>query len=110
MRMRERHEGRLLPIGSTDLSDVEKGKKRPYEMNRTRSTHSMITTVDETSNMTGNCVGRSSPKIRKRPPLMKRQTVDDGSFALAMRQGRAGVSGRSARAASASSVSGKRCG
>ncbi|KAK0411630.1 hypothetical protein QR680_005757 [Steinernema hermaphroditum] len=90
MRMRERHEGRLLPIGGTELGDVERGRKRPpFEMNRTRSTHSMITTVDETTSLTGNCVGRVSPKIRKRPPLMKRQTVDDG-FSLAMRSGPSG--------------------
>uniref|UniRef100_A0A0N4VSC8 Cyclic nucleotide-binding domain-containing protein n=1 Tax=Haemonchus placei TaxID=6290 RepID=A0A0N4VSC8_HAEPC len=80
-RMRERHGPRIFP--SPMFADIEKGmKKHPTttEMNRVSSVHSM---VDETSNLLSSSYPSRSPRNgqkNKRPPLLKRQTVDEDAF------------------------------
>ncbi|KAK5971753.1 Cyclic nucleotide-binding domain-containing protein, partial [Trichostrongylus colubriformis] len=78
-RMRERHGPRIFP--SPLFADIEKGMKRHNpEMNRIASVHSM---VDETSNMLSSSYPSRSPRNgnkNKRPPLLKRQTVDEDAL------------------------------
>ncbi|CAB3397957.1 unnamed protein product [Caenorhabditis bovis] len=70
-RMRERHGLRIFP--SPMFADIEKGLKKSSEISRISSLHSML---DETN---GN--GSKSPRCKqKRPPLLKRQTVDEDAF------------------------------
>ncbi|KAK6053338.1 cyclic nucleotide-binding domain protein [Cooperia oncophora] len=78
-RMRERHGPRIFP--SPMFADIEKGMKKQHnEINRISSVHSM---VDETSNLLSSSYPARSPRNgqkNKRPPLVKRQTVDEDAF------------------------------
>nr|AAD28468.1 EAG K+ channel EGL-2 [Caenorhabditis elegans] len=73
-RMRERHGPRIFP--SPMFADIEKGLKKSTEISRISSLHSMI---DETGGGGSSYV--KSPRSKpKRPPLMKRQTVDEDAL------------------------------
>ncbi|CAI4222992.1 unnamed protein product [Auanema sp. JU1783] len=80
-RMRERHGPRIFP--SPMFADIEKGlRKNTDSMQRMPSLHSM---VDETTGGLSASYPSRSPRIGaksagKRPPLLKRQTVDEDAL------------------------------
>ncbi|GMS80307.1 hypothetical protein PENTCL1PPCAC_2482 [Pristionchus entomophagus] len=77
-RMRERHGPRIFP--SSMFADIEKGlSRRQTDMNRISSVHSIN---EESSALLGSKSPRSASGLggRKRPPLQKRQTVDEDAL------------------------------
>ncbi|PAV61498.1 hypothetical protein WR25_11331 isoform B [Diploscapter pachys] len=74
-RMRERHGPRIFP--SPMFADIEKGLRRaPTDVSRVSSVHSML---DETNGLSSSLT--KSPRTKqKRPPLLKRQTVDEDAL------------------------------
>ncbi|GMR59024.1 hypothetical protein PMAYCL1PPCAC_29219 [Pristionchus mayeri] len=77
-RMRERHGPRIYP--SSMFADIEKGlTRRQTDMNRISSVHSIN---EESSALLGSKSPRSASGLggRKRPPLQKRQTVDEDAL------------------------------
>ncbi|CAI5453392.1 unnamed protein product [Caenorhabditis angaria] len=74
-RMRERHGPRIFP--SPMFADIEKGLKKSSDINRISSLHSM---VDETNGGGTTSFVKSPRAKQKRPPLMKRQTVDEDAL------------------------------
>ncbi|KAF8386411.1 egl-2 [Pristionchus pacificus] len=77
-RMRERHGPRIFP--SNMFADIEKGlTRRQTDMNRISSVHSIN---EESSALLGSKSPRSASGLggRKRPPLQKRQTVDEDAL------------------------------
>ncbi|KAK6756729.1 hypothetical protein RB195_014890 [Necator americanus] len=94
-RMRERHGPRIFP--SPMFADIEKGMKKhhtEHSMNRISSVHSM---VDETSNLLSSSYPTRSPRNgnkNKRPPLIKRQTVDEDALSRTSWEGGNGAKPR----------------